>query len=149
MKVQKEESKKFDLAKFRKNVLSYIVGQDEAVYDVTRTLAINYTSVNPRNKSHILIMGPSGTGKTEMINVMAKELDIPIFKADATAYTKAGYVGKDVPSMLTGLVEAAGGDLKRAQEGILIIDEIDKKSSSSKDDVSGKAVLHSMLKNIG
>ena len=146
MKVQKEESKKFDLAQFRKNVLASIVGQDEAVNDVTRALAINYTSINPRNKNHILIMRPSGTGKTEMVNVMAKELDVPIFKADATAYTKAGYVGKDVPSMLTGLVEAANGDIKRAQEGILIIDEIDKKSSSSKDDVSGKSVLHSMLK---
>ncbi|MBQ9071670.1 MAG: AAA family ATPase [Bacilli bacterium] len=146
MKVKKEESKKFNLAKLREVVFSNIVGQDEAVNDVTRTLAINYTSINPRSKNHMLVIGPSGTGKTEIINIVAKEMDIPIFKADATAYTKAGYVGKDVPSMLTGLLEAANGDIKKAQRGILIIDEIDKKSSSSKDDVSGKSVLHSMLK---
>lgn len=146
MKIQKEASRKFDLAKLRRVVLSNIVGQDEAVNDVTRTLAINLTTVNPRSKNHMLVIGPSGTGKTEIINVVAKELDIPVFKADATAYTKAGYVGKDVPSMLIGLLEAANGDIKKAQRGILIIDEIDKKSSSSKDDVSGKSVLHSMLK---
>lgn len=144
--LKKAESKKFNLAKLRKEVLSNIIGQDEAVYDLTRTIAINQTSMDSRNKSHILITGPSGTGKTEMVNIIAKSLDLPVFIADATAYTKSGYVGKDVYSMLTGLLETANDDLEKAQNGILIIDEIDKKSSNSKDDVSGKGVLLSMLK---
>lgn len=145
-KLQKEESKRFNLAKLRKEVLSNIVGQDEAVFDLTRAIAINQTSKNPRNKSHILITGPSGTGKTEMVNIVSKELDLPMFKANAPDYTKAGYTGKDVPSMLLGLLEAANDDLKKAQSGILIIDEIDKAVSFKGDKGFGKAVLHALLK---
>lgn len=146
LKLKREESKKFDLVGLRREVLSNIIGQDEAVNDVTRTLAINYTSINSKNKDHILIAGPSGTGKTELVKIVANRLGVPVFKADATAYTKSGYQGKEVNSMLAGLILAANGDLKKAQKGILVIDEIDKKSSNSKDDVSGKAVLHSLLK---
>lgn len=143
--LKKEESMRFNLAKLRKSVLASIVGQDEAVYDLTRTIAINQTSTNPRNKSHILITGPSGTGKTEMVNIVAKELDLPIFKANAPDYTKAGYYGKDVPTMLTGLLDAANGDIEKAQNGILIIDEIDKLVTND-DRGFSKAVLHALLK---
>ena len=145
-KLYKEDSNKFDLAKLRKEVLSNIVGQDEAVYDLTRAIAINLTSKNPRNKSHILVTGPSGTGKTEMVNIIAKDLDLPIFKANAPDYTKAGYVGKDVPDMLLGLLTEAEDDLEKAQNGILIIDEIDKTVSFKDDKGFGKAVLHALLK---
>lgn len=144
--LKKEESTKFNLVKLRKEVLANIIGQDEAVKDITRVIAINQTSKNPKNKSHILVTGPSGTGKTEIVNIIAKELNLPIFKADATAYTKEGYVGKSVYSMLNGLLEAANNDIDKAQNGILIIDEIDKKSSNGIEDVAGKSVLHSMLK---
>lgn len=146
LKLQKEESKQFNLAKLRKEVLSNIVGQDEAVYDLTRAIAINQTSKNPRNKSHILITGPSGTGKTEMVNIVSKELDLPMFKANAPDYTKAGYYGKDVPTMLLGLLESAKGDIKKSQSGILIIDEIDKLVSYRDDKGFGKGVLHTLLK---
>lgn len=144
--LKKEESKKFNLKEMRKEVLESIIGQDEAVCDITRALAINYTSIDPKNKSHILVTGPSGTGKTEIINIIANRLGLPVFKADATAYTKSGYQGKEVNSMLEGLIRSANGNIEIAQKGLLIIDEIDKKSSNSKDDVSGKAVLHSLLK---
>ena len=146
LKLQKEESKQFNLAKLRKEVLANIIGQDEAVYDLTRTIAINQTSKNPRNKSHILITGPSGTGKTEMVNIISKELDLPFFKANAPDYTKAGYYGKDVPTMLLGLLEAANDDLEKAQCGILIIDEVDKLVSYKGDKGFGKGVLHTLLK---
>jgi len=146
LKLQKEGSKKFSLKKLRKTVLSRIIAQDEAVNTVTTALAVNYTSKNPRHKSHILIAGPSGTGKTEMINIIANHLNIPYFKADATAYTKEGYVGKSVYSMLTGLIDSANGDIEKAQNGILIIDEIDKKAIGEKSDVGGQAVLNSLLK---
>lgn len=144
--LKREESAKFDLAKLRKTVLSNIVGQDEAVYDLTRTIAVNQTSNNFRNKSHILISGPSGTGKTEMVRVVAKELDIPFFAANCPDYTKAGYHGKDVPSILSGLIDAANGDQEKAQHGILILDEIDKLVTYQDDKGFGKAVLHELLK---
>ncbi len=140
---EEQEPKKFNLRDLQDKVLSNIIAQDEAVSTVTTTIFVNKTSLNPKHKSHILIAGPSGTGKTEMINIIAEELDIPCFKADATAYTKSGYVGKDVYSMLEGLINAAGGDVKKAQNGILVIDEIDKKNDEG---VSGKDVLYSLLK---
>lgn len=146
MKLKQEESKKITLKELRDEVKSVIIGQDKAVEDITRAIVVNQASSNPKHKSHMLIVGPSGTGKTEMVNIIAKKLGIPYFKADATAYTKEGYVGKSVYSMLNGLITAADGDVKQAENGILIIDEIDKKLSSNTDDVGGLDVLYSMLK---
>ena len=146
LKLDKMTSKEFNLAKLRKEVLSKIIAQDEAVNKVTTAIAVNYTSKDPKHKSHLLIIGPSGTGKTEMINIIADYLDVPYFKADATAYTKEGYVGKSVQSILLGLLDAADGDIEKAQNGILIIDEIDKKSGGDRGDVGGESVLHSLLK---
>lgn len=144
--IQKDLSKGITLKELRKEVKDVIKGQDKAVDDVTRAIIVNQASTNPRHKSHMLILGPSGTGKTEMINIISKKMGIPFFKADATAYTKEGYVGKSVYSMFNGLIQSANGDLKKAQNGILIIDEIDKKLSSRKDDVGGIDVLNSLLK---
>lgn len=142
-----EKSKRITLAELRKEVKDVIKGQDKAVDDVTRAFIINQNSLNPRHKSHILITGPSGTGKTEIMNIISKKLELPYFKADATTYTKEGYVGKSVQSMLIGLINAANGDIKKAENGILIVDEIDKKLSSDKTEkVSGIDVLYSMLK---
>lgn len=135
-----------NLKQLRHYVLQNIIDQEKAVNDITRTILINSTSKNPRNKSHILIAGPTGTGKTEIVNLISEKIGVPVFKADATAYTKEGYVGKSVYSMLEGLINAAGGDVEKAQKGILIIDEIDKKASNEKGDVSGQDVLFSLLK---
>lgn len=146
LKLQENKVNNYNLKRIRKKVLSNIIAQDDAVNTVTTALVVNYKSKNPRHKSHILIAGPSGTGKTEMINIVANQLGVPCFKADATAYTKEGYVGKSVYSMLLGLIEAAGGDIKKAQNGILVVDEIDKKAHGTKDDVGGQAVLNSLLK---
>ena len=146
MAVQKEASKLISLKELRKDVKDVIKGQDKAVDAVTRAIIVNQMSANPKHKSHMLITGPSGTGKTEMINIISKKLGLPYFKADATAYTKEGYVGKSVYSMLSGLLAAANNDLSKAEHGILIIDEIDKKLSSRSDDVGGTDVLNSMLK---
>lgn len=147
LKLSKTESKKMTLSNLRNTVLSQIVGQDQAVNEVTTTMIINENSKNPRHKAHILIAGPSGTGKTEMMNIISKQMNKPVFKADATAYTKEGFVGKSVYSMLRGLIAAADNDLKKAQNGILIIDEIDKKvGSKDESDISSTAVLYSLLK---
>jgi len=144
--LDKKQKKPLTLVELRKEVKSVIIGQDKAVDDVTRTIMINEKSKNPKNKSHMMIVGPSGTGKTEMINIIAKKLDIPFFKADATTYTKEGYRGKSVYSMFRGLIDAAGGDIKKAQRGLLIIDEIDKKSIMKDDDGFDASVLNGMLK---
>lgn len=143
LSLKKEKSKEMTLTDLRKEVKSVIKGQDKAVNDVTRAIIVNQKSENPRHKSHMLIMGPSGTGKTEMVNIIANRLDIPFFKVDSTAYSKEGYVGKSVYSMLNGLITAANDDVEKAQKGILIIDEIDKKTDKG---VSGKDVLYSLLK---
>ena len=145
--LDKEKSRRITLAELRKEVKDVIKGEDKAVDDVTRAIIINQNSLNPKHKSHILITGPSGSGKTEIMNIISKKLRLPCFKADATAYTKEGYVGKSVQSMLTGLINAANGDIKKAEHGILIVDEIDKKLSTDKSEkVSGVDVLYSMLK---
>ena len=103
---------------------------------------------NPKQYiKNILLRGESGGGKTFIISTIANLLDIPIFIADATSYTEAGYVGKDVTDMLVSLYHAAGDDLENAEKGILVIDEIDKKSgNNSYYDISRGAVLNGLLK---
>lgn len=134
-----------NLKRLRKTVNKSIISQQKAVDDVTRTIITNFLSNNPKHKSHILIAGPTGTGKTEIMNIIARELNVPVFKADATAYTKEGYVGKSVYSMLEGLITAADDDIEAAQNGILIVDEIDKKLTDTTGP-TGYDVLYSMLK---
>lgn len=141
--VQKAESKLISLKELRKEVKDVIKGQDKAVDAVTRGIIVNQMSNNPKHKSHMLITGPSGTGKTEMVNIISKKLGIPYFKVDSPQYTSEGYVGKSVYSMLSGLLTAANNDLNKAEHGILIIDEIDKKLTEG---VNGKEVLNAMLK---
>lgn len=141
--LQKETSKLISLKELRKEVKDVIKAQDKAVDAVTRGIIVNQMSNNPRHKSHILITGPSGTGKTDMINIISKKLGIPYFKVDSPQYTSEGYVGKSVYSMLSGLLTAANNDLNKAEHGILIVDEIDKKLTEG---VNGKEVLNAMLK---
>lgn len=103
-------------------------------------------------KSNILLMGPSGTGKTEVSRTIAKMLGVPFYVADATKLTMAGYVGDDVESMLQGLLQDAGGDVERAEWGVIFLDEVDKvarksgRSASGYRDVTGEGVQQALLK---
>lgn len=105
------------------------------------------------SKSNILLIGPTGSGKTLMAQTLAKYLDVPIAICDATSLTEAGYVGEDVENILTRLLQAADGDVKRAEQGIVFIDEVDKISRASENrsitrDVSGEGVQQALLKII-
>ncbi len=123
----------------------YVIGQEKA----KRTLAVavynHYKRIQNSKigKSNILISGPTGSGKTLLVQTLAKKINVPLIIADATTLTKAGYVGSDVESMLTALYREAGCDIERTQKGIIYIDEIDKLESSEK---IGEGVQQALLK---
>lgn len=145
--IPKPENKPLPKIKDVENeVLKNIVGQDMQIREILTEI---YKSIIYENlKSNILIIGKSGTGKTETVTQIAKRLNIPYAIEDATKYTKEGYVGFDVSEMISNLLESADNNLERAEKGLLIIDEIDKKASLKADDPSGKEVLQSLLKII-
>lgn len=136
----------------------YIIGQDHAKMIVSVAVYNHYLRLaNPVvndveiEKSNILVFGPTGSGKTLIAQTIARFLDVPFAMADATSLTEAGYVGDDVESILTKLLQAAGGDIAKAERGIIYLDEIDKKQKKeggNSKDVSGEGVQQALLKII-
>jgi len=140
----------------------YIIGQERArkllsvaVYNHYKRIFKTHESEDDTEitKSNVLLIGPTGSGKTLMAQTIARVLNVPIAITDATSLTEAGYVGEDVENILTKLLQSADGDIKRAQQGIVFIDEVDKVSRMSENrsitrDVSGEGVQQAMLKII-
>ncbi len=140
----------------------YVIGQDKAkkvlsvaVYNHYKRIFKSNTSDNTTQlaKSNVLLIGPTGSGKTLLAQTIANHLNVPFAIADATSLTEAGYVGDDVENIVTRLIQAANGDIKKAEQGIIFIDEIDKIARMSENrsitrDVSGEGVQQALLKII-
>lgn len=163
-KEEKKEKKPFDIKqipaphKLKAQLDEYIIGQEHAkkvvsvaVYNHYKRLANRDSLLNSVDieKSNLLMIGPTGSGKTYLVKTLAKLLDVPLAITDATSLTEAGYIGDDIESVVTKLLAAADNDVERAERGIIFIDEIDKiakKKNVHSRDVSGESVQQGLLK---
>ncbi len=142
--------------KIKERLDEYVIGQElakkiisVAVYNHYKRVATGTMDEIEIEKSNILMIGPTGSGKTYLVKTLAKLLDVPLAIADATSLTEAGYIGDDIESVVSKLLAAADNDVERAERGIIFIDEIDKiakKKETHSRDVSGESVQQGMLK---
>ncbi|UTJ06429.1 ATP-dependent Clp protease ATP-binding subunit ClpX [Arcobacter roscoffensis] len=158
-KVQ-EEIKLRTPAELKAILDDYVIGQERAKKVLSVAVYNHYKRIfrhdeidddTELNKSNVLLIGPTGSGKTLLAQTISKYLDVPLAIADATSLTEAGYVGDDVENVVTRLVQAADGDIEKAQRGIIFIDEVDKVARMSENrsitrDVSGEGVQQALLK---
>jgi len=156
-KVKEKKDVSFDAYSIKEHLDNLVIGQEQAKIVLSVAISNHYKRINnpPKNleiqKGNVLLIGPTGSGKTLLARSVAKYLDVPFVVADATNLTEAGYVGEDVESMIAMLLALADNDVKKAERGIVFIDEIDKISRKSEStsitrDVSGEGVQQALLK---
>lgn len=156
-KVRDEEAENFDAYSIKEHLDDLVIGQEQAKIVLSVAISNHYKRINnpPQDleiqKGNVLLIGPTGSGKTLLARSVAKYLNVPFVVADATNLTEAGYVGEDVESMIGMLLALADNDVKKAERGIVFIDEIDKiarksESTSITRDVSGEGVQQALLK---
>ncbi len=162
-KEQQETPKKLDIHsipaphKIKESLDEYVIGQEKAKKVISVAVYNHYKRVAAGaeadgieiEKSNMLMIGPTGSGKTYLVKTLARILDVPLAIADATSLTEAGYIGDDIESVLSKLLAAADNDVEKAERGIVFIDEIDKiakKKNTNQRDVSGESVQQGMLK---
>ena len=163
-KEEKKDKKPFDIKqipaphKLKAQLDEYIIGQEHAKKVVSVAVYNHYKRLGNKDsllnnvdieKSNLLMIGPTGSGKTYLVKTLAKLLDVPLAITDATSLTEAGYIGDDIESVVTKLLAAADNDVERAERGIIFIDEIDKiakKKNVHSRDVSGESVQQGLLK---
>ena len=161
-KKSKKEAPKFSMKdvpaphKIKAMLDEYVVGQEKAKKTISVAVYNHYKRIASDNsdgveieKSNMLLIGPTGSGKTYLVKTLARLLNVPLAIADATSLTEAGYIGDDIESVLSKLLAAAGNDVEKAERGIVFIDEIDKiakKKNSNNRDVSGESVQQELLK---
>ena len=152
-----DTSPNLDPREIKKHLDQYVIGQDHAKVLLSVAIANHYKRIRNKDtnteieKANILMLGPTGSGKTLLARTVARYLDVPFVIADATSLTEAGYVGDDVESLISRLYAASGFDVEKTQRGIVFVDEIDKISRKSESasitrDVSGEGVQQALLK---